>query len=163
MKRRRKYITRPLHLRIMDSIDAASGCWIWLRTFGRDGYGRMGIKGKMRLAHRVSYETFVGPIPDGMYVCHRCDDHGCVRPEHLFLGTQADNIRDMWRKGRARVPTTQSGSANYNARLDPSVGKTIRHLYFAERRSQQEIGDFYGINQAYVSRIVRKLAWEGKL
>jgi len=78
-----------------------TGCWLWTRQTHRSGgYGRMTVDGKKRPAHRVSYEVFIGPIPDGLFVLHRCDQPACVNPDHLFLGTHEDNMRDMVRKNR---------------------------------------------------------------
>ncbi len=78
-----------------------SGCWIWLGSIGSGGYGR--VLKKHKLAHRVAYEFATGcPIPDGLDVCHHCDTPSCVNPDHLFVGTAADNMRDMHRKGRWR-------------------------------------------------------------
>lgn len=78
--------------------DPNSGCWLWFGLLTSKGYGRFGKNGKR--AHRISYMSFVGPIPLGMCVCHRCDQPSCVNPSHLFLGTVADNQRDMQKKGR---------------------------------------------------------------
>lgn len=78
-----------------------TGCWDWIsgsRCHG--GYGTVRTDGKKRLAHRVSYEVFVGPIPEGKIVCHSCDNRMCVNPEHLWIGTQKDNVKDMLDKGR---------------------------------------------------------------
>ena len=79
----------------------ANGCWLWQGSKDADGYGRA-FHAK-RLAHRVSYEEFIGPIPEGLSALHRCDVRCCVNPEHLFLGTQQDNMKDMYIKGRANL------------------------------------------------------------
>jgi hypothetical protein len=83
-----------------------AGCWIWTDTLDRKGYARLSMyiaekkHYNPRLAHRISYETYVEPIPAGMNVLHRCDTPACVNPHHLFVGSQADNIEDMVRKRR---------------------------------------------------------------
>ena len=76
------------------------GCWQWTAGTFDSGYGAISIDGKMMKAHRVAYAEFVGLIPVGMCVCHRCDNPGCINPAHLFLGTNADNATDMMEKGR---------------------------------------------------------------
>ena len=83
------------------SVNLKNGCWEWDGTV-RTGYGRFYVNGKMQSAHRVSWEIHNGPI-NGFLVLHKCDNTSCVNPEHLFLGTQKDNVRDMWEKQRAKV------------------------------------------------------------
>lgn len=90
-------------------IDTATGCWLWTAApYGHNRYGAFAIGrnaqgcAKVAAAHRWSYQHHVGPIPDGLYVLHSCDTPLCVNPEHLSLGTQADNIADMLAKGRGR-------------------------------------------------------------
>ena len=80
--------------------DPGTGCWLWTASLTGPGYGQFGVKGRVELAHRVSYELHVGAIPDGLCVLHRCDVRHCVNPNHLFLGTHSDNSRDCVSKGR---------------------------------------------------------------
>lgn len=79
---------------------AQSGCWEWQGTKVQGGYGRFGVNGNMRLAHRVAYEAFVGPMPEGAETLHSCDNPPCVNPEHLRAGTHQDNMRDRSARGR---------------------------------------------------------------
>ena len=88
--------------RIDMNVDKSSGCWVWLLSTIPQGYGHFKVAGKTRRAHRVVWEEFKGPIPERLKVLHTCDNPSCVNPEHLFLGTQADNMQDMKQKGRGR-------------------------------------------------------------
>jgi hypothetical protein len=94
--------------RLRAKTDASGGvdachAWTGAKTTknGQARYGHIGHNGKTVLAHRAVWEQVNGPIPDGLLVCHRCDNHGCVNPKHLFLGTDQDNVRDMCAKGRS--------------------------------------------------------------
>lgn len=99
--------TRPSDIeRFWSKVDTSSlsGCWPWLASLTTSGYASFSVRGRMTSASRFVYRAVVGPIPDGMLVCHRCDNPPCVRPDHLFIGTQVDNMRDMQAKGRQHYP-----------------------------------------------------------
>jgi hypothetical protein len=91
---------QTVYERFMSKVVKTKTCWFWGGTRNVDGYGRVRINGKSDGAHRVSYEYHIGPIPKGLYVCHKCDCPPCVNPDHLFLGTARDNARDKIAKGR---------------------------------------------------------------
>ena len=88
------------------SVHFGPSCWEWMASRQAFGHGTKWIGGSVRLAHRIAWESENGSIPDGLCVCHRCDNPRCVRPDHLFLGTRADNTADMDRKGR-RIPANR--------------------------------------------------------
>lgn len=101
---KKKYLRRitPLEIRFWRAVKHGVGCWEWKKSL-RNGYGVIGLGRAdegIEYAHRISYTICVGPIPDGLCVLHRCDNRMCVRPDHLFLGTRADNNHDMQSKGR---------------------------------------------------------------
>jgi hypothetical protein len=94
---------RPLWDRFIEKVQKTDTCWIWTGASQDNRYGYLHVRNSKNpnaLAHRVSWELHFGPVPDGMNVCHRCDNTRCVQPDHLFLGTQSENITDMHRKGR---------------------------------------------------------------
>lgn len=88
--------------RFFSKIEIGScGCHLWKGGTLKE-YGSFALLGKTKLAHRLAWEISRGPIPDGLFVCHRCDNPRCVNPDHLFVGTHTDNMRDMHSKGRGR-------------------------------------------------------------
>lgn len=97
---------------------SAGECWLWTGTKNNCGYGTIGRGGvtpsgspRMTTAHRVAWELYRGPIPGGMVICHRCDRPACVNPDHLFVGSQRDNVRDAIAKGRHFLPRGISRAA----------------------------------------------------
>lgn len=92
--------------RLVDgSVRPRTGCWTFLGRWTRSQwYGRIQLDGLIGFTHRITYALAFGPIQPDLEVCHHCDNPRCIRPDHLFLGTQADNARDMWAKGRGSPP-----------------------------------------------------------
>ena len=152
--------------RFWAKVRKSDGCWEWTAARFPFGYGRfsVGVERKSAQAHRVAWELTHGAIPSShLFVCHRCDNPPCVRPEHLFLGTIQDNTADMNRKGR-RAPaalTPRPGALNGNAKLGPGDVDAIRRA-LADGVFQKRIAAAFGISQAHVSRIARSQSWRSK-
>jgi hypothetical protein len=127
-----------------------SGCLLWSGPKNDAGYGTC----RYGLAHRAAYRVWVGPIPEGLYVLHHCDVPACIEPSHLYVGTQADNMRDMAERGRRRN-RPMPGESNPAAKLTEAQVRAIR----ADPRPQRAIAADYGISQATVSLIVRREKW----
>jgi hypothetical protein len=107
----------------------------------------------------MSYSVFVGPIPDHLHVCHRCDVRNCVNPDHLFLGTHTENMRDMTKKGRLVLPY-QDGEANPSALTNEADVRKIRELYATGEYSQLDLGKLFKLNRATIGCIVRRERWK---
>lgn len=140
-------------------VDKASDCWTWTADTNPHGYGRLRWEGAAQLAHRVSWQLHVGPIPDGLCVLHRCDNPPCVNPAHLFLGTHADNSEDMRRKGRSHKP---HGERSGKAKLSAGQVRDIQQRV-AEGESQASVARRYAVHPAHVSRIVNGKRWREAL
>ena len=91
--------------------DEVNDCWIWKGPMAKRGYGCVRAEnGKIEKAHRVSYLAFIGEIPEGKLVLHSCDNRSCIRPEHLHIGTQSDNMKEMWERGRRNMNIDSFGN-----------------------------------------------------
>jgi len=121
-----------------------SGCWVWKDHLMHKGYGVISINGKPKRAHRVSYELHKGEITNNLHVLHKCDVRCCVNPDHLFLGTNADNMRDRDAKGRAA-----KGVSHGLAKLSTEDVNAIR----CDNRTQQEIASEYNVSRGHISDI----------
>lgn len=130
-----------------------SGCWIWTAGLNPMGYGRINTCSPrgVQLAHRVSFELYEGEIPRGLLVCHLCDVRSCVNPDHLFLGTHADNSRDMAKKKRST-----HGKKNPSAKLTESQIKDIRaNLH----KTNKELASEYGVHKNTIYYIRYSKTW----
>lgn len=148
--------------RFWSKVDRSSkrGCWEWRGRRFRDGYGEFAFHcdGKQRrvVAHRWSWEQANGRVaPRGLYVCHRCDNRACVRPDHLFLGTPQDNELDKHAKGRA---PPSKGSANNRSVLTDGEAAELQRLA-AGGQTYVELSRRFGLHPATVRRIARGESW----
>lgn len=115
--------------RFWSKVDKTETCWLWTGGLTKDGYGRFWYHGN-RSAHRVIFELLFGTIAPTLNVCHHCDVRRCVRPDHLFVGTQSDNIKDCWAKGRQSFNAQpMRGSRNGNHSLTEDQVREIRAKY----------------------------------
>ncbi|MGC5820961.1 HNH endonuclease signature motif containing protein [Ralstonia pseudosolanacearum] len=134
-------------------VQGADECWPWLASTKQGGYGKiLGDNGRFLLAHRAAYQLAIGSIPENLVICHQCDNPNCVNPAHLFLGTQADNLRDMRAKGRGNPP---KGRRHPNARLNDEIVAQIR----ADTRSHRQLALEYGIGKSTVGMIKSGATW----
>lgn len=134
-------------------IDLQTGCWLWTGARLAQGYGLIKRKDGAQLrAHRVAYALAYGPIPDGLQVCHRCDNPRCVRPGHLFLGTAQDNANDMVAKGSsARL----NGERNGAARLSQQDVEAIR----SDASTYGQLAKRFGVSPSAIGFIKRRQRW----
>ncbi len=130
-----------------------AGCWVWMGSTQVRGYGELISNKRKHLAHRASYEAFVGKIPKGMYVCHACDNVACVNPNHLFLGTQKQNLQDMANKGRST-----RGVKNPMAKLTEEQVKEIKQE-FAVGKTDVELSMQFNISRSTIYGIRNRRLW----
>lgn len=140
--------------RFLAKVDKSGECWLWTGCLDKDGYGKFRIKKKIFRTHRISYELYVEPIPDGLYVCHHCDNPSCVNPDHLFVGTSKDNMRDMISKSHNR-----KGQNNSNAKLTSKQVCEIRER-IANGEKQITLAKEFGVVQTTVSSIKCRKRWK---
>lgn len=153
---------KPAKIRFEEKIrNRSEGCWLWDGSKNHKGYGTfsMGKDGMDRtvLAHRFAWESENGPIPDGMCVLHRCDNPSCVRPDHLFIGTDADNAVDRDSKGRGGGKKRRGVSNGRTHLTDDDVAAIRRR--FRSGEFQRVIAASFGVAQTTISRIVREEVW----
>lgn len=148
---------RPIQERFEDKFTKSGGCWEWTARRHPLGYGMFRIAGSVQYAHRVSYRLYVDEIPEGMCVCHHCDNPGCVNPAHLFLGTHTDNMRDCNNKGR-RPAAGVFGEKHGMAKLTNAQVVEIRKMR-SEGATQFDIAKEFGVARQTISHILCGDTW----
>lgn len=153
MKWKRRH--RDLATRFWALVEKSAGCWLWKGGRVPAGYGIFGISFRVQsYAHRFSYELCIGPIPDGLFVLHSCDNPPCVNPEHLWVGTMQDNHDDMIAKGRML-----RGSQRPLAKLDEQKVKLIKDA-IAAGMELKLISEEFHVSASTISKIKRGLIWK---
>lgn len=170
------FLASPVAERFLTSfqVDRETGCWNWRKSIDGGGYGviREENNGRLLRAHRLSYEIHVGQIPDGMFVCHHCDNRKCVNPAHLFIGTAEDNNLDMRNKGRGINPPSPKGRdlarVNFarhenhpSAKLTKAQVSEIR-MRLANGEQGLKLAREYGVSRTAISSIKTGKLWSNK-
>lgn len=140
------------------SIPSDNGCMKWVGVKDKNGYGRFKSKQKIVLAHRFSYQLYHGEIPEGMFVCHQCDNPPCVAPNHLFIGSNKDNMQDMIKKGRKNAA---KGIKHHTAILSPAEAWQIRNLLEYGYKAPT-IAKMFKVSQGCIYGIQYNKNWKGE-
>ena len=154
----RTYKRIPASVRLWKKVQKLEGeyaCWLFTGAKYNWGHGVIGSPDGPTGAHRVSWMAENGDIPEGLFVCHKCDNPACVRPSHLFLGTHDDNMADMKSKGRAHL-----GEAHGIAKMTNSKVVELRTKYASGGTTQKALAKEYGIHEMTVNSIVRRKTWK---
>lgn len=154
-------MAKSMFEKFCEKIVITPGCWIWVGSKFQNGYGQISValgKSPVR-AHRWSYEHYVGPLREGMFICHRCDNPACVNPDHLFQGTPSENSQDRERKGRGRPA---KGTKVHNAKLNDDLVREIRAAYkwHDKEFSAAALAKKYGISGSTAFNIIRRKIWK---
>jgi hypothetical protein len=137
--------------RFWDKVKKTKSCWIWIGKKRKDGYGVLSINGKEVRVHRFVMRQFNPAIK----VLHKCDNPSCVNPNHLFIGTQLDNIKDMYKKNRGSIYFTGKGENNPNAKLTNDQVRDIRNKYIPFKYGTRKLAIEYKMAQQTIWKIVK--------
>lgn len=144
----------PLVDRLNQKLDKSGDCWLWTGCRSKAGYGLFSYRNRLISAHRAAFIAFRCEDPSGKVVCHKCDTPACCNPDHLFLGTQGDNIRDMHSKGRAGCAGVK-GSKHHSAKLTEADILSIR----SSACDASTLADQYGITRTSIYLIRSRKTW----
>jgi hypothetical protein len=166
----------------VDQSGGEDSCWKWTRYCGNatnKGYGQYHFRDKKVYTHIFAYKLACGDVPQGLEVCHTCDNPSCCNPKHLFLASHQENMQDRSRKGRGggargrkpglrksyddvplREPNNKSGERNAKAKLTDDQVRRIRSRYAEGDISQRKLAAEYGVHASLIGFIVRRAAWQ---
>ena len=165
-------VTQPWQERFWRFVQKTPTCWEWVGAKNGLGYGVLGKGGRRAgniKAHRASYLLNRGSIPEGLFVCHACDNPSCVRPDHLFLGTALQNWSDAHKKGRTGLPPRRVGTTNSNSKLTNQQVEELRQLYHPPPRRRGRVAYHaklaarYGVDKSTIHNILTKRQWKGEM
>lgn len=137
-------------------VDKSGSCWLWTGAKTKSGYGQFRLHGRLWIATRLSYALTFGDIPEGLVICHRCDNPQCVRPEHLFAGTYAENMQDMHQKERNRQP---KGEEHGCAKLSDAQVVELRAKLTGRKGEITEMAKGIGITRKHLGQVLRGNSW----
>lgn len=173
-------IMSDLPERFWAKVRKSDGCWIWTAALNPKGYGKFGVNKRTMAAHRLAYADRNGPIPDDLFVLHRCDTPSCVNPDHLFLGTQSDNLQDCKRKGRSWFYThperaakgddngsrkhpekLKRGNDHPNSKLTLEAVRDIRAQAVGRQRgTYARLAEKYNVTLPLIGAVVNRRIWK---
>lgn len=140
--------------RVMNAVEKTDSCWVWTKGKLAGGYGQVVVNKQKWTAHRLFYTAYNGPIPNGLLVCHTCDNPSCVNPEHLYCGTHKDNNRDTYT--RNRMPLRYGDRATNVAKLTKEAAIEIKYSSLTSKELQQK----HQVHQSQISRIRAGKTWK---
>jgi hypothetical protein len=145
---------KTVEQRFGEKADKSGDCWIWIASKMGKGYGGFWYKGRFQRAHRVSWQLHFGEIPAGMFVCHHCDNPLCVNPSHLFLGTNADNVKDCRAKGR-HINGERNGRAKLSHHDIPIIQELAKFGF-----TQKYLSKHFGVSRQNIASIIYRKTWK---
>lgn len=157
--------TIPAVIRFWSRVNKTEGCWLWTSTTSTAGYGYIDDNKRRYQSSVYSWMIHNGPVPDGLFVLHKCDNTACVNPDHLFLGTQNDNVQDCIKKGRFNYGSRgKKGEKHHGARVTEEQVRDIRRRYTKgrgryQRGNSHELAVEFGLTQAQVLNIAKHKQW----
>ncbi len=141
--------------RFFSYVEKTESCWNWKGFLNKKGYAQFRINYTRHPAHRVAYLLFRGPVEAGLLVCHRCDNPRCVNPDHLFLGTNQDNVRDMVSKKRHRT-----GSRKPNSKMNDESVRELFTMCSKRYFEHEELAKMFGVCRPLITNILNGKRWK---